>query len=79
MCIRDRLNVVTSASASEIGKELCTNPIVRKVSVTGSTEIGKLVMRMSADTVKKLSLELGGNAPSIVFDDADVDRSLIHI
>lgn len=71
------LNVVTSASASEIGKELCTNPIVRKVSVTGSTEIGKLVMRMSADTVKKLSLELGGNAPFIVFDDADLDAAVV--
>ncbi len=71
------LNVLTSTSASEIGKELCTNPVVRKVSVTGSTEIGKLVMRLSADTLKKLSLELGGNAPFIVFDDADLDAAVL--
>ncbi|MFO1153294.1 MAG: NAD-dependent succinate-semialdehyde dehydrogenase [Rhodospirillales bacterium] len=71
------LNVLTSSSASEVGKEICTNPIVRKVSVTGSTEIGKLVMRLSADTLKKLSLELGGNAPFIVFDDADLDAAVV--
>ncbi len=71
------LNVLTSSSASDVGKELCSNPIVRKVSVTGSTEIGKLVMRMSADTVKKVSLELGGNAPFIVFDDADLDAAVL--
>ena len=70
-------NVLTTASASDVGKELCTNPTVRKVSVTGSTEIGKLVMRLSADTVKKLSLELGGNAPFIVFDDADLDAAVV--
>ena len=70
------LNVLTSSSASEVGKELCSNPIVRKISVTGSTEIGKLVMRMSSDTLKKLSLELGGNAPFIVFDDADLDAAV---
>ena len=70
------LNVLTSSSASEVGKELCSNPIVRKVSVTGSTEIGKLVMRLSSDTLKKLSLELGGNAPFIVFDDADLDAAV---
>src|SRR5512132_4169266 len=73
---RGVLNVLTSSSASEVGKELCTNPIVRKISVTGSTEIGKLVMRLSADTLKKLSLELGGNAPFIVFDDADLDAAV---
>ncbi|MFO1128403.1 MAG: NAD-dependent succinate-semialdehyde dehydrogenase [Rhodospirillales bacterium] len=70
-------NVLTTASASDVGKELCTNPTVRKVSVTGSTEIGKLVMRLSADTIKKLSLELGGNAPFIVFDDADLDAAVV--
>jgi len=70
-------NVVTSAAAAEVGKELCTNPAVRKISVTGSTEIGKLVMQMSASTVKKVSLELGGNAPFIVFDDADLDAAVI--
>ena len=71
------LNVVTSSKASAIGSELCTNPIVRKVSVTGSTEIGKLVMKMSAETVKKVSLELGGNAPFIVFEDADLDAAVV--
>jgi succinate-semialdehyde dehydrogenase/glutarate-semialdehyde dehydrogenase len=73
---RGVLNIVTSAKASEIGQELCTNPTVRKVSVTGSTEIGKLVMKLCADTVKKVSLELGGNAPFIVFDDADLDAAV---
>jgi succinate-semialdehyde dehydrogenase/glutarate-semialdehyde dehydrogenase len=68
-------NVVTG-SATEIGAELTSNPIVRKVSFTGSTEIGKLLMAQSAGTVKKLSLELGGNAPFIVFDDADLDAAV---
>ena len=58
-----------------IGKELCANPIVRKVTFTGSTEVGRILMRQSADTIKKLSLELGGNAPFIVFDDADLDAA----
>jgi succinate-semialdehyde dehydrogenase / glutarate-semialdehyde dehydrogenase len=71
------LNILTSASASTIGEELCSNPIVRKISVTGSTEIGKLVMRSSAGTLKKLSLELGGNAPFIVFDDANLDAAVV--
>lgn len=70
------LNIVPSAAAATVGHELCTNPIVRKISVTGSTEIGRLVMRLSADTVKRLSLELGGNAPFIVFDDADLDAAV---
>jgi succinate-semialdehyde dehydrogenase / glutarate-semialdehyde dehydrogenase len=60
----------------EIGLELCTSPIVRKVSFTGSTEVGRILLRQSADTIKKLSLELGGNAPFIVFDDADVDAAV---
>lgn len=68
-------NVVTG-SASAIGAELTTNPLVRKLSFTGSTEVGRLLMRQSADTIKKLSLELGGNAPFIVFDDADVDAAV---
>jgi succinate-semialdehyde dehydrogenase/glutarate-semialdehyde dehydrogenase len=71
------VNVVTSAKASEIGETICASPIVRKVSVTGSTEIGKLIMKMSTDTVKKVSLELGGNAPFIVFDDADLDQAVL--
>ena len=69
------LNVVTGA-ASEVGGELTSNPIVRKLSFTGSTEIGKVLMRQCADTVKKLSLELGGNAPFVVFDDADLDQAV---
>jgi succinate-semialdehyde dehydrogenase / glutarate-semialdehyde dehydrogenase len=68
-------NVITGA-ASEIGGELTSNPIVRKLSFTGSTETGKLLMAQCATTVKKLSLELGGNAPFIVFDDADLDAAV---
>ena len=69
------LSVVTG-SASPIGKELTTNPLVRKFTFTGSTEIGKLLMQQCATTVKKVSLELGGNAPFIVFDDADLDAAV---
>ena len=68
-------NVVTGASGP-IGKELTTNPIVRKLTFTGSTEIGKQLMEQCASTVKKLSLELGGNAPFLVFDDADLDAAI---
>lgn len=68
-------NVVTGDSKS-IGGELTANPIVRKLSFTGSTEIGKLLMRQCSDTVKKISLELGGNAPFIVFDDADIEAAV---
>jgi len=72
------LNIVTGsgASAPAIGQELCANPTVRKLSFTGSTEVGRILMRQSADTIKKLSLELGGNAPFIVFDDADLDAAV---
>ena len=70
------LNIVTTMKAAEVGGELTANPIVRKVSFTGSTEVGKLLMRQSADTVKKVALELGGNAPFIVFDDADLDAAV---
>ncbi len=69
-------NVVCTARAADVGNELCASPIVRKLSFTGSTEIGKLLMRQCADTVKKVSLELGGNAPFIVFDDADIDAAV---
>jgi succinate-semialdehyde dehydrogenase/glutarate-semialdehyde dehydrogenase len=69
------LSVVTG-SASAIGGEMTGNPTVRKLTFTGSTEIGRLLMRQSAETIKKLSLELGGNAPFIVFDDADVDAAV---
>jgi len=68
-------NVVTTKHASKVGSELTQNPLVRKFSFTGSTEIGKLLMRQCASTVKKVSLELGGNAPFIVFDDADLDAA----
>src|SRR5436309_12822943 len=69
------LNVITG-SATDIGGELTSNPTVRKISFTGSTAVGKVLMAQSAGTVKKLSLELGGNAPFIVFDDADLDAAV---
>ena len=68
-------NVVTGIP-KEIGGEITSNPVVRKVSFTGSTAVGKLLMKQCADTVKKVSLELGGNAPFIVFDDADLDATI---
>ncbi|ASG22335.1 NAD-dependent succinate-semialdehyde dehydrogenase [Nitrospirillum viridazoti] len=69
------VNIVTG-SAGEIGDELCFSPIVRKLTFTGSTEIGKVLLAKCAATVKKVSMELGGNAPFIVFDDADIDRAV---
>jgi succinate-semialdehyde dehydrogenase/glutarate-semialdehyde dehydrogenase len=69
-------NVLPSDQAAKVGGELTQNPLVRKFSFTGSTEIGKLLMRQCASTVKKVSLELGGNAPFIVFDDADLDAAV---
>ncbi len=69
-------NIVTTANAKEVGGELTANPTVRKLSFTGSTQIGKLLMQQCAETVKKVSLELGGNAPFIVFDDADLDAAV---
>lgn len=71
-------NVVTGIP-QEIGAEITSNPIVRKVSFTGSTAVGKLLMKQCADTVKKVSLELGGNAPFIVFDDADLDAAILGV
>ena len=75
---RGVLSVVTGAAedAPLIGRELTSNPIVRKLGFTGSTEVGKLLMRQCADGVKKISLELGGNAPFIIFDDADLDAAI---
>lgn len=67
---------IVTGSASEIGAELCSNPLVRKISFTGSTEVGRLLMEQSASTIKKVSMELGGNAPFIVFDDADIDAAV---
>jgi succinate-semialdehyde dehydrogenase / glutarate-semialdehyde dehydrogenase len=71
-------NVVPAdeANSIEVGKALCASPIVRKLSFTGSTAVGRILMQQSAPTLKKLSLELGGNAPFIVFDDADLDAAL---
>ena len=68
------LNIITG-KASAIGGEMTSNPIVRKLSFTGSTEIGRMLMAQSAPTIKKVSLELGGNAPFVVFDDADLDAA----
>jgi len=70
------LNIVTGANAKEIGDELCANPTVRKLGFTGSTRVGKLLMAQCAATVKRVSLELGGNAPLIIFDDADLDKAV---
>ena len=70
------LNIVSGIS-SEIGAEMTSNPVVRKLSFTGSTEIGKLLMEQCSGTVKKMSMELGGNAPFIVFDDADIDSAVV--
>jgi succinate-semialdehyde dehydrogenase/glutarate-semialdehyde dehydrogenase len=69
------MNIITGPSA-ETGKELTSNPIVRKLSFTGSTEVGKILIAQCAETVKKVSMELGGNAPFIVFDDADLDAAV---
>ena len=65
-----------TSSTAEVGTEFCTNPLVRKISFTGSTKVGKLLMKQSSDTVKRLSLELGGNAPFVVFEDADIDQAV---
>jgi succinate-semialdehyde dehydrogenase/glutarate-semialdehyde dehydrogenase len=69
-------NVVPSSNASETGLEFCENNAVRKLTFTGSTEVGRILMRQAADTVMKCSMELGGNAPFIVFDDADLDAAV---
>ena len=70
------LNIVTTTNPSAVGKVLTTHPQVRKVSFTGSTRVGKMLMEQSASTVKKISLELGGNAPFIVLDDADIHAAV---
>ena len=70
------LSVITSSRASEIGKEFCENHAVRKLTFTGSTEVGRILLRQAADQVMKFSMELGGNAPFIVFDDADLDAAV---
>ena len=70
------LNILPSSSSSEVGKEFCENPGVRKLTFTGSTEVGRILLRQAADQVMKCSMELGGNAPFIVFDDADLDAAV---
>lgn len=70
------LNIVTGSDAAEMGKELCENTKVRKITFTGSTRVGSILMQQCAGDIKKLSLELGGNAPFIVFDDADIDKAI---
>jgi succinate-semialdehyde dehydrogenase/glutarate-semialdehyde dehydrogenase len=70
------LSIITSSRSSDIGKEFCENPAVRKLTFTGSTEVGRILLRQAADQVMKCSMELGGNAPFIVFDDADLDAAV---
>jgi succinate-semialdehyde dehydrogenase/glutarate-semialdehyde dehydrogenase len=69
-------SVVTSKRSSEVGREMCENPKIRKLTFTGSTEVGRILLRQAADQVLKCSMELGGNAPFIVFDDADLDAAV---
>lgn len=69
-------NVVPSSDAASVGEELCRNPKVAKITFTGSTRVGKILMRQCAEGIKKMSLELGGNAPFMVFDDADLDAAV---
>ncbi|BAB52192.1 MULTISPECIES: NAD-dependent succinate-semialdehyde dehydrogenase [Phyllobacteriaceae] len=70
------LNLIYASEGDAVGRELCSNPKVRKISFTGSTEVGRLLMRECSDQIKRTSFELGGNAPFIVFDDADVDAAV---
>ncbi|MCB1415058.1 MAG: NAD-dependent succinate-semialdehyde dehydrogenase [Nitratireductor sp.] len=70
------LSIITSSDSKGVGLEMCTNPKVRKLTFTGSTEVGRILMKQCAHDIKKLSLELGGNAPFLVFDDADLDAAV---
>ena len=70
------LSITPNTSSSATGQEFCTNPKIAKITFTGSTRVGQILMRQAADQIKKLSLELGGNAPFIVFDDADLDAAV---
>ena len=70
------LNVVTSSKSSDVSKPIIGDPRLRKLSFTGSTEVGKKLIEQSADNVLRVSMELGGNAPFLVFDDADVDAAV---
>jgi succinate-semialdehyde dehydrogenase/glutarate-semialdehyde dehydrogenase len=71
--------VLTSKHTIDVGKELCENPTIHKISFTGSTRVGKILMKQASSTLKKLSFELGGNAPFIVFDDADLDKAVAGV
>ncbi|GAA5851890.1 hypothetical protein JCM3766R1_000801 [Sporobolomyces carnicolor] len=74
------INVITTSKHTvDVGKELCENPLIHKISFTGSTRVGKILMSQSSSTLKKLSFELGGNAPFIVFDDADLDKAVAGV
>ncbi|MGQ0510560.1 MAG: NAD-dependent succinate-semialdehyde dehydrogenase [Betaproteobacteria bacterium] len=70
------LNIITTNDPVAVGGELTSNPLVRKITFTGSTEVGRILMRQASDSIKKVSFELGGNAPLIVFDDADLDAAV---
>ncbi len=70
------LSILPSSRSSDIGREFCENPMVRKLTFTGSTEVGRILLRQAAEQVMKCSMELGGNAPFIVFDDADLDAAV---
>jgi len=70
------LPIITSKDSKGIGKEFATHPLIRKISFTGSTDVGKTLMELASGTIKRVSMELGGNAPFIVFDDADVDKAV---
>ena len=70
------LSILPSSSSSAMGKEFCENPKVRKLTFTGSTEVGRILMKQAADQIMRTSMELGGNAPFIVFDDADIDAAV---
>ena len=72
-------NVITTNDPASVGKELSTNPAVRAVTFTGSTEVGRILMAQAAGTIKKVALELGGNAPFIIFDDADLDKAVAGV
>ena len=70
------LSIIPSSRSSEIGKEFCENPIIRKLTFTGSTEVGRILLKQASEQIMKCSMELGGNAPFIVFDDADIDAAV---
>ena len=70
------LSIIPSSNSSNIGKEFCENPIVRKLTFTGSTEVGRILLKQASEQIMKCSMELGGNAPFIVFDDADIDAAV---